>query len=140
MSREIKFRAWWYANVWEDDHTPRMLHNVQNFYDTMGAVENGNAYEPEASFGGVLETPESYHVMQYTGAKDKTGEEVYEGDIAKWCNKPDLWRVVWNQEVCAFELESMQDSRISVGLFGRAPELLEVVGNVYENPELLANS
>lgn len=71
-------------------------------------------------------------LMQYTGLKDKNGKEIYEGDIVKYKNdKPD--KVI-------FENGGFMTSRF----YHRTPnnwkillDELEVIGNIYENPELL---
>lgn len=63
--------------------------------------------------------------MQYTGLKDKNGKEIYEGDIYNY-----------NGEVDVFE--SMQDF-YSSELIEYRVEQGEIIGNIYENPELLNN-
>ena len=69
-------------------------------------------------------------LMQYTGLKDKGGREIYEGDIVKadwhW-DKPH--QVIWPNDYYGL---------IEYGL--DAESNLEVIGNIYENPELLLES
>jgi len=77
---------------------------------------------------GYLGLPEYYELMQYTGLKDKNGKEIYEGDILK--NQVSELSVVkwqgigWNPFV-----DSMIDHYKSYRF--------EIIGNIYENPELL---
>ena len=69
-------------------------------------------------------------LMQYTGLKDKNGTEIYEGDILQsngWRNR----EVIWSDEIGGFVLGNMAE-------FYRA-EHMEVIGNIYVNPELLVN-
>ena len=72
-------------------------------------------------------------LMQFTGLHDKNGVEIYEGDIAK---DPDgnVFEVIWNKGAASFELRN----KISHFLFvQRYIDMFEVIGNIYENPELL---
>ena len=76
--------------------------------------------------------------MENTGLKDKNGKYIYKGDIV---TVNGTWNCIikYKQSSCAFVLKSI-DSRWSVGYFGNydaIEEMLEVIGNVYENEELL---
>lgn len=85
------------------------------------------------------------YVMQYTGLKDKNGTEIYRGDIV---NTPNgIYKVEWNQLHCSWGLftDSGQSKNMLadwVNEDGSTPnqwenKSLEVIGNIYENPELL---
>lgn len=78
--------------------------------------------------------------MENTGLKDKNGKYIYEGDIV---TVNGTWNCIikYKQSSCAFVLKSI-DSRWSVGYFGNydaIEEMLEVIGNIYENEELVEN-
>ena len=62
-----------------------------------------------------------FEVMQYTGLKDNNGQEIYEGDIVLWEDK--YIKVIYDYRLLA----NIRDYTLGV----------EVVGNIYENPELL---
>ena len=86
--------------------------------------------------------PEQYDLMQYTGLLDRHGKEIYEGDIFDCiykfdgCNEHKL-EVVWDETSASFRLKSHRKchqpyvAKIMSDL-GR----LEIIGNIYENPEL----
>jgi uncharacterized phage protein (TIGR01671 family) len=88
-------------------------------------------------------------IMQFTGLFDKNGKEIYEGDILVDDDPTDACRhrIVYYDDQAKFELETWEgDDNWSSGLFdyladatqikGRL-DLFEVIGNIYENPELL---
>ena len=78
--------------------------------------------------------------MENTGLKDKNGKYIYEGDIVTVNGTWDCI-IEYKQSSCAFVLKSI-DSRWSTGYFSNyddIEEMLEVIGNVYENEELVEN-
>ncbi|PEA87493.1 YopX family protein [Bacillus thuringiensis] len=80
-------------------------------------------------------------LLQYTGLKDKEGNGIYEGDIVHMysvmpgCDIDDIGIVKFIE--CAFLFEKA-DGSDGWSIFNEATEI-EVVGNIYENPELLKN-
>ena len=81
---------------------------------------------------------EDVEFMENTGLMDKNGKYIYEGDIV---TVNGTWNCIieYEQSSCAFVLKSI-DSRWSVGYFSNyddIEEMLEVIGNVYENEELV---
>ena len=76
-------------------------------------------------------------IGQYTGLKDKNGKEIYEGDIVQ--SDIDRAYVKWNDKYGYFQLIPIGDYYFDSDVIGQALEYadLEVIGNIYDNPELL---
>lgn len=122
---------------------------------------NGNAYiiqevELDSSYGieeTILFATMWYRVEketlgQYTGLKDKNGKEIYEGDIIEFSY--DMFvgnfdtfvakgKVVFEEG--AFYVEAFENERTTEGeaylLYSINLDTIEVIGNIYENKELL---
>lgn len=125
--REIKFRAYEKAyNVIREVVSIKFADKTvvlkDDFFDDVRLL----------NFDGV-------NLMQYAGEKDKNGVEIYEGDVVSFksahsdYNYKTIGEVVWYRGEAAFLVEC--DGEI----FKHFDEIreIEVLGNVYENPELL---
>jgi uncharacterized phage protein (TIGR01671 family) len=81
---------------------------------------------------------ENASLMQFTGLHDKNGKEIYEGDIVAVSfpesNVNNIYEIKFFLTTCSFGLKSK--SYHSTGLLN-IEEYYEVIGNIYENPELL---
>lgn len=107
---------------------------------------------------GDIKKGERYFVNQYTGLTDSTGKKIFEGDILKWddASGGKYWRVaqvIWNPKGCwTFRtlpnqcIGTMTDYThdFNMGNFIYSPNtsehgnVMEVLGNIFENPELLS--
>lgn len=128
MNREIKFRVW-------DIELHMWINNI------------GMGKDNTLCKG----TEKRFAVMQYIGLKDKNGNEIYEGDIL--CNEEYQtweWRgvVKFSHGVFGAEWLSNVKSQSMVGSWGQKHNLRKldddiverqiVIGNIYENPELIS--
>ena len=134
MKDRFKFRAWFKPKYRE----PIMLYQVEQTYDFMrGEPEN----VPKDCFGDVL-ADDNYIVMQCTGLKDKSGKLIYEGDIVKnfhvsssMQGRVFIGYVVYDDTRCRFHIQ--EDKHCGYITFSDTDDIFEVIGNIYENPELL---
>lgn len=83
-------------------------------------------------------------VSQFTGIHDKNGKEIYEGDILqlvvtnvvdKSVSKPKIRKVIWKD--CGFEIVDKYNSCICDKVVSSDVLEYTVIGNIYDNPELL---
>lgn len=117
MTREIKFRAWYndqmYYGVW-----PFGAH----------ALCRDNFGRPELlGFDGI--------VMQYTGLRDKSGKEIYEGDVVR--SRHGIATVSFHNASFIFKWDfSALNELMHVWKEDGAVQV-EVISNIYEHPNLL---
>ena len=120
--REIKFRAW--------DKTKNEMFGVIS----LGKNEIVLSRDKQDIRWGSDDSLDDYEIMQFTGLKDKNGKEIYEGDIVhyffmgkEWI-EPILWQMI----------NSMENSFSGFRIHGCWANC-EIIGTIYENPELLKN-
>ncbi len=77
--------------------------------------------------------PESCDWMPFIGLEDKNGTEIYEGDYGK-DEAGNICRIFWNDNSCGFDADFPNADMFSVA---EVANNIEVIGNIYENKELL---
>lgn len=70
-------------------------------------------------------------VVQYTGLKDKNGKKIFEGDIIKDC-LDEIGIIEYKPKRAAFVVKNWED-----GYILWTQDNIEVIGNIFENPELI---
>ena len=119
--REIKFRGKYGNNPW--------------LYGSLVTKNrNNNGIQERNSSVTILVDDGS--IGQYTGMHDGNGEDIYEGDIVRTSDNDDELAVVeWDEEDLRF---TVTHGNVVNGLgeeyYSRE---VEVIGNMYDNPELL---
>ena len=78
---------------------------------------------------------EVYSVMQYTGLKDKNGKEIYESDVVI----PFSLENKMNKSVVVYEFNQFRIKGTSL-YWNFDLEQIEVIGNIFENPELVVSN
>lgn len=143
--REIRFRAW-------DKEEKFMLQDIQSMYDgSCNHKETEERYGWISCFDSFIDD-DNYVVMQYTGLKDKNGTEIYEGDIVHYKSTIDQFGFLLTHEqtgvigvnkgMTGFTGKNTQTYKDEVNTHDSkflflSPDIYEVIGNVWENPELL---
>ena len=145
MKREIKFRAWdnlenrWYEPTFEGYRgkieeimlSPRGRLTMRTMTELID----------ESMF------PNRFELMQYTGLKDKNGRSIYEGDILKVTSEGGesyAAIVKWfgDEGYPAFDLAGIPaawcyESNALATIFQEGVETCEVIGNIFEDKQLL---
>lgn len=149
MSREVKFRVW-------DKDLKKMHICGENQHDSISfsyPENEAHYYNLQNGCGSSIDGSGTYELMQYTGLKDKHGKEIYEGDILTSTEYPfqddgkyNYHGVVeWGEDEAAYYLTKHLVNKNRRGISHGISEMLgqedlttfEIIGNIYENPELL---
>ncbi len=116
--REIKFRAWDKENgCWAS-------------IDSIALCDDGSVAYLVSADGEPPYLEEDVEIMQYTGLKDMYGRDIYEGDIVK-NEYGKVTDIQYDPRSAAFGVGDYYFGTIGSG------KILEVIGNIFENPELL---
>ena len=120
MNREIKFRAW--------HKIEKAMFFVGDDYGTATGLDCAH----------YLNSGQPVVLMQYTGLKDKNGVEIYEGDILEFFHGDGVehFEVYFDQKYLGFFAINVSDSFADILADFDSGEI-QVIGNKFENPELL---
>lgn len=127
--KELKFRVW-------DKERETFLNNV--FINSDGKLYE---FSKDTMFGTAISflDSENKKILQYTGLHDKNGKEIFEGDIIKI--KDETYRITWNGCFSSFDMTNIAKAKQYKDLYilNKNFEKSEIVGNIYQNRELLEN-
>lgn len=135
MNREIKFRAYDKEDermTYFDDenylyHCPVILRLEQVF-------KKDSNYDDYEDFE-YKDATDKVELMQYTGLHDKNGKEIYEGDIVKIKYRDEnIGKVIYEHNGFSIDVTNMNKN---YGRVSFVNNFMEVIGNIYDNPELL---
>ena len=124
--REIKFRAW-------DKKEKKMYQSneFKGFMDLEGSIIRlAFGKSPGIIYDYMDDRKERYLPLQSTNLHDKNGKEIYEGDIIKHTN--ETYVVEWSDKGWWIRGISNPDH-----YSGWSNNMYEIIGSIYENPELL---
>lgn len=130
MNREISFRAW------HKKEKIIIIIDAVFFTDNHYIGHTDNGYHGSGSLDDI-------ELLQCTGLKDKNGKLIFEGDIVKTLH--GNFEVFWREKFASFAIRKPDKPSEWIDLL-HAPgkeyqvgnmESFEIIGNIYENPELL---
>lgn len=131
--RDIKFRAY------IKDTNKRVPSEINKIVEVkslhLGSRKAIIGYSKSSSnYGNYSISFDDIELMQYTGLHDKNGEEIYEGDIVYVASEDENAFILWDEETARFIIHFDGWIADFDNYYGKE---LEVIGNIYNNPELL---
>lgn len=130
--RPIKFRVW-------DIKNKKFIYEYDACHKRLAISFDGKVYH--GGYDDVLSTSD-YIVQQYTDLKDKNGKEIYEGDILHYLfdgasypkeAQDKYLTCVYDSDFGGFCFDDADSSYYWAEVRG----YMEVIGNIFETPELL---
>ncbi len=122
--REIKFRAW--------DKKEKLMTTTFDI--------SSQGISKLSLIGKDIKYFEDYEIMQFIGKKDRKTNDIYEGDLLIHGGDKDIiFEVFYHDEFAKFSINRIHYKNSACGCYIPSIEddYFEIIGNIYENPELL---
>lgn len=127
MNREIKFQVWSRGELFGYERL------TESGWEWMCIPLNPEGGERWCH--GIMGTSDSYKRRMFTGLHDKKGVEIYEGDIVK--DKFNIYVIKWSVGGLIMKQQGNREEKKSKHRCYNLSTGVEVIGNIYQNPELL---
>lgn len=129
--RKIKFRAW--DKERKEMYKPRHEAYKGKLFELMVGFKGDLLAHTMTGVDHESMFPSRFELMQFTGLLDRNGKEIYEGDVVRKIIKgggrtDPVYEVVYDSFLCSFNIN------------GKSGHEIEIIGNIYENSELLTLS
>lgn len=135
-----KFRAW--------DKENKKIYGCYGFDDLNERIYRCNLANSEfrkahlETVYAVEDDLNNFELMQSTGLKDKNGVEIFEGDVVKWGDTLGWEETPIRIATVEIDPDIQFDSNVGIFSYGQfayknTEKFLTILGNIYENPELL---
>lgn len=123
-----KFRAWWIQD--------EVMTHIDTLEFLQGGIRVSDGCWHEKFLG------DEVILMQSTGLKDKNGVEIFEGDVVKWGDTLGWEETPIRIATVEIDPDIQFDSNVGIFSYGQfayknTEKFLTILGNIYENPELL---
>ncbi|MEK4970746.1 YopX family protein [Cytobacillus sp. FSL R7-0696] len=131
--REIKLQAW-LGHCMVQVTSLNLMKNTKGEYESLSTGYFVKGENKGSHTGFYLE---SAKLRQFTSLLDKNGREIYEGDVVKFHYKRGIYKigpVVWNYMFGSWNIDCAEF--VAYKSLGQFNSVSEVIGNIYENPEL----
>lgn len=138
--REIKFRAWDGEQMILLENSGLQYFDFEGSYSLGFTVDGYSAFWAHEQYREASDKASKFPIMQFIGLHDRNGKEIYEGDIVRvWHDRDDDdgFYTIGVVKYSPAEFYIIGDGYSITCHFHYNDSEREVIGNIYENPELL---
>ena len=128
--REIEFRGFSQGNLFDGEkwvYGDLVCDSFNGDFNVSAGIRSTGCYP-------IGVNPDS--VGQFTGLTDKNGVKIFEGDCGYLKNGKELMVVEWSEQGC-YKIQSPKNKMHGLLFCDFDPNKFEVVGNIFQNPELI---